>query len=222
MRRKKRRLKIKNIIKLLLIIIVIIILCTKCGKSDLKITMNKNTLEIGEEYQNDFIATYKGKDVTSDVTVTHNISSTKLGKYPITFKYVNNNKEYKVIKKISIIDTTKPNLTLKGGNETICLLNEECEELGYTAIDNYDGDITNQVKATGKVTTTKEGQYNITYTVTDKNKNKTEVIRKVTVTNNSPLKMNKEDFTLDGYFKNVILEETPEHGNEYINEIKIL
>ena len=87
-----------------------------------------------------------------------------------------------VEKTIKIVDKEKPVLTLKNGDSLMIILNNEFTEPGYEANDNYDGDLTNKVEISGKVDITKEGEYNIKYTVSDSSGNKTVTKRKVIVT----------------------------------------
>ncbi len=54
---------------------------------------------------------------------------------------------------------------------------------GAKAVDDKDGDISDKIIITGKVDTTKEGTYTITYTVQDFAKNETIVKRTVIVKN---------------------------------------
>ena len=54
-------------------------------------------------------------------------------------------------------------------------------EPGYTATDEQDGDLTNNVIVTGTVDVTKIGTYELVYSVSDKAGNKTSVKRKVDV-----------------------------------------
>ena len=52
---------------------------------------------------------------------------------------------------------------------------------GVMAVDNADGDLTNQIIISGSVNTDKEGVYYLTYTVTDSNGNTTVQDREITV-----------------------------------------
>ena len=52
---------------------------------------------------------------------------------------------------------------------------------GATATDNEDGSLTSKIKMTGTVNTKKAGTYTITYSVSDKAGNRTEVTRTVVV-----------------------------------------
>lgn len=66
-----------------------------------------------------------------------------------------------------VIDTEAPVLTLNGSSQVTVNLNGNYEELGATAVDNVDGDISNQVVITGSVDTSNEGTYQLTYNVSD-------------------------------------------------------
>ncbi len=214
--KRKRKIKIKNIVLLLIILTMFFIAIYKIvTHNDFKVTLKRTTFEIGEEYTNDFVATYKGDDVTDKVEVTHNIYSNAVGKYQVVFSYSVENKQYKVTKTIEIQDVTKPEIKLKSGETIMVVLGNKFADPGYTAVDDYDGDITNNVKVSGEVDTDKEGSYTLKYTVSDSSDNKTVVKRKVTVTTNSPLTMSLKDFSLTGYFTNVLLNDTKDAGEKY-------
>ena len=72
-------------------------------------------------------------------------------------------------------DTTKPDLVLKGEKEIVINVGDKFEDPGVTATDNVDGDLSSLVKKTGSVDTSKAGTYTITYSVSDKSGNKSEV-----------------------------------------------
>jgi hypothetical protein len=219
MAKRKSKLKIKNIIFLLIILFVICMAIYKIvTHNDFVVNLKTTAFEIGEEYTNDFTATYKGEDVTDKVKVTHNIYSNAVGKYQVVFSYTVENKEYKVTKTIEIKDETKPEITLKSGDTIMVVLGDKYNEPGYTAIDDYDGDLTSNVKVSGEVNTDKEGTYTLKYTVTDSSDNKAVIKRKVTVTTNSPLTMSLKDFNLTGYFTDVLLSETKDAGEEYTDK----
>lgn len=217
-KKKKGKLKIKNIVLCCLIIVIMIVVISLLCKNDFKVEIKDNTLNIGATYEENFKATFKGKDVTKDVKVTNNIYSEKVGKYQITFTYKKGNKKYKVVKDIEVKDTEAPVITLSRGEEITVVLDSEYKDPGYKAIDNYDGDVTKDVKVSGKVDAKKEGTYKIKYTVTDGSGNKTTKTRKVLVTKDSPLNMSVKDFKLDGVFSSVLLTETASLGSDYSQE----
>ena len=221
-RKKKVRIKVGNLVITILALIGIIVLCTNLIgglKKDFKVTIKNLTIEVGEEFDNNFKATYKGVDVTTNVSVDTNLDNKKAGTYKITYIYTKGKKEYRIAKKITVIDTTKPDITLKGGTDMIVMLDGTFKDPGYVALDNSDGDITDSVKVEGKVDTSKEGEYVITYSVTDKSGNSAVVKRNITVTKDSPLNMSVKDFTLDGLFDGVTLKETKDGGDDYIDDI---
>lgn len=78
-------------------------------------------------------------------------------------------------------DTVAPVITLNG-EDVIIRVNDEYVELGATATDNVDGDLTSSIVISGDVDTTKKGEYVLTYDVADKSGNNADsVTRKVTV-----------------------------------------
>ncbi|MFF2588690.1 immunoglobulin-like domain-containing protein [Peribacillus butanolivorans] len=78
------------------------------------------------------------------------------------------------------IDSTKP--VISGAKDKTINYNSEFNpRSGVTAKDNLDGSLTSKIKITGTVNTKKKGTSTLTYTVTDKSKNKALVKRKITV-----------------------------------------
>ena len=95
-------------------------------------------------------------------------------------------------------DTTKPVIELIGG-DVILRLGETYNELGATATDDVDGNLTNSIVISGEVGEAK-GTYTITYNVTDSSNNKAnEVTRTVYVVDPTEL------------------EEALENANEILN-----
>lgn len=80
----------------------------------------------------------------------------------------------------TLIDSESPTISLAGGNQTV-EVGEAWSEPGYTASDNADGDITNNVIVTGSVNTAIAGAYTLTYQVSDSAGNQTTVQRTITV-----------------------------------------
>ncbi len=66
-----------------------------------------------------------------------------------------------------IDDTTPPQITLNGNNPLYISIGDDYSEPGYSAQDNIDGDITNQVVVTGVVNTSAAGSYTKYYNVSD-------------------------------------------------------
>ena len=64
-------------------------------------------------------------------------------------------------------DVTPPELRLNGDAEITMAVGTEFVDPGYTATDDYDGDVTNKVVVSGTVNNAKAGTYELTYTVSD-------------------------------------------------------
>ena len=84
---------------------------------------------------------------------------------------------------INYIDNEKPKIELKGNSIIYLNLNEKYTEYGANANDSCDGEISEDIKISGTVDTSKEGIYYIKYEVTDSYGNKVNVSRKIIVQN---------------------------------------
>lgn len=103
------------------------------------------------------------------------------GKYYETSGYISNDKNTTTVKSTTKKDVTKPTLTLIGDNPLTLEKGIIFEDPGAKAIDNIDGDITSNIKVSGKVDTSKIGTYVLTYTVTDSSGNKSVITRKIII-----------------------------------------
>ena len=81
-----------------------------------------------------------------------------------------------------IEDTTIPVITLTGDATVTIEVGSTYTDAGATALDNYDGDITDDIEAVSTVDTEAVGPYTVTYDVSDANNNDAvQVIRTVNV-----------------------------------------
>jgi hypothetical protein len=88
-----------------------------------------------------------------------------------------------VVKVQSGVDNTAPVITLKGENPVMLVINAGMyTEPGFTAIDDFDGDVSANVKITNNIDITKIGTYSVTYKVSDKAGNPAEKNRSIKVT----------------------------------------
>ena len=78
-------------------------------------------------------------------------------------------------------DTTAPIITLNGQAIATVNLNSTYTDAGATALDDVDGDLTSSIVTTGAVNTSIEGNYIITYTVSDSAGNTATTTRQVIV-----------------------------------------
>lgn len=214
--KKRRKIKWKNIAKLVIVIIFIVLIIKfvkSCGKNDFEVKLKIKSLEYGDVFNSDMFETvkYKGKDIKNEIQYEFNPN--KLGKNDLIITY--NDKKYTY--KLDVVDTKKPVIELTGG-DIILEINGKYEEYGYKASDNYDGDITNKVEIKNNVDTKKVGEYVIEYKVSDTSKNEFIIQRKVTVTDKTPIDMDIKEFTLNGYYENVLLKQTEPFDDEKLKD----
>lgn len=69
-------------------------------------------------------------------------------------------------------DTIQPVITLNGNPEQVVNLNGVYQEQGATAMDNQDGDLSNQILISGSVDVNESGEYRMYYDVEDSEGNK--------------------------------------------------
>lgn len=178
MKKKKTNLiLISIIITIILILIALIVFIFFNPLIKIKLIGKDETIEVFTKYKDKGV---KIEGTKNKVKIANKVNTNKLGTYTITYK-ITHLKTTKIIKrKVKVVDTTKPEITLQG-NEVTIYQNDTYNEPGYTATDNYDKDITSKVKVTNNIDNTKAGTYEVTYSVSDSSKNKTEIKRKVNV-----------------------------------------
>ena len=127
-------------------------------------------------------------DLTKKVTTKGEVDTSKLGTYKIYYT-VQDSSSNKITKTrtVKVVDNKKPTITLKGKSRIVIKLNGSFQEPGYTAYDNYEGNVTDNVYVSGKVNTKKAGVYKLTYNVSDSSGNFTSVERFVQVGNQSDI-----------------------------------
>ncbi len=140
------------------------------GKSTIKI-------EVNNKYKEPGITITGPQNIYKTIG---KVDATKVDTYTLTYTVKKSIISKSVKRKVIVVDTTKPEITLTAGDISI-YINDEYQEPGFVATDNYDGNLTEKVKITNNVNSNQAGEYEIIYTVKDSNKNKTTVKRKVTV-----------------------------------------
>lgn len=179
MEKEERQLFIvKFIIGILSLITISLIICQfTIEKNTTEFSLlgkNKVVLEVGDRYiEEGFNALSNGKNINKRVVVKSNVNTKKVGNYRVLYnlniKYINVNKT--LVRKVSVKDTKKPNLTINSNREIDYYIGNEFEYPTYAALDEYDGDITNRVKVKTNLDITKEGKYEINYSVNDSSNN---------------------------------------------------
>ena len=122
-------------------------------------------------------------DLTDSIVTTDNVNTNVLGTYYVSYSVEDNsgNSETKT-RTVNVVDTTFPEITLLGENPQIITLGNLYTELGATAEDNYDGDLTNDISIDiSNIDIYVIGSYEIFYTVSDSSGNEAQVIRTLNV-----------------------------------------
>lgn len=189
--------------KYLLIALLAVVICVLAAVFVL-IKVNTYSLELsisdGEkiylEYGKDkelpeVTAVYKGtlfnkKGTSVEVQKEGKVDFQKLGEYQVTYTAEYKRRTASATEIIVIEDKTPPAITLQSDPESYTLPNAEYVEEGFSAVDNYDGDITEQV-----IRQEKDGV--VTYQVSDSSGNEAVVTR--TIVYNDP---NPPVITLNG------------------------
>ena len=136
-------------------------------------------IDVDEKYEEYGINVYVDDNLVDGVVIDNSmVNTSKLGEYKVKYQYRD---EY-VYRYVKVIDKTSPEIKLSGGNEIHILLGGKYEEAGYTVIDNYDTNLEDKVNISGQVDVNNEGEYTLTYSVSDNSGNKAEATRKVIVT----------------------------------------
>lgn len=194
----------------LLILIIVLSLVLFCNsKYFIKLNGNKEmTINLNEDY----IELGAKTLFNQKVKIIGNVDNKIVGIYEI--KYCYNSCKSRIV---NVVDKEKPLITLKGDSEINIVINGEYHEQGYTAFDNYDGDLTDKVVVKNNLDITKEGIYEIIYEVTDSSNNLEIKTRKINVNKEGPMSLSLKEFNLDGYFTNTILKENNKDKN-YLDE----
>ena len=109
------------------------------GEHNMKLVYGQDTYE-------ELGATASANDKQLDVEISGEVDVTKLGTYEITYKASHLWVTKKVVREVKVVDTTAPVITLKTVPGYLTPPGEDYQEEGYTAEDDYDGDITANVQ----------------------------------------------------------------------------
>lgn len=154
---------------------------------------------------------YKNGEVTDKVKVTNNINTNVPGEYQVIYSFIGSDEEEKKAIRTVRVHESLPNsleLTLFGNSVIDLQEGNTYNEPGYKAIDETDGDITQNVTIESDLNTKLSGLYTIKYTIINSSgiqKTKNRIIR-VVKKNDGIL-----NFVLDGNEEMSI-----EQGEKYI------
>ncbi len=149
---------------------------------------NPQTIEVGGSYM-ELGATATDNvdgDISGSIVIDASAVNTSIvGSYPVMYDVTDSegNAATQVLRTVGVVDTTLPVITLVGANPQTVEVGGSYTELGATATDNYDGDISGSIVIdASSVNTSVLGSYSVTYDVTDSEGNAaTQVVRTVDV-----------------------------------------
>lgn len=218
MTKKKVKLRWGRVVVAIVLLLVVLFIILQYIFTIFKLE-SSSEINVNSDYEIKVSGIWLLKDISSDLKIKDDIDTSKLGKYKITVSYttpllIKKSKSFNV----NVVDNEKPSIELNGGDSVSVILNSEYQELGYSTSDNYDEEV--NVVITGNVDTSKVGTYYLTYKAKDRSNNTTEVVRKVIVEEKNPADVDIAEFDINDYFgTDVILPETDDYGDEYIDKI---
>lgn len=135
--------------------------------------------------------TYREEGYTAvdnrDGDITHLVKRTETDSYILYQVTDREGNTAEVRREIVYKDPVPPEITLLGGEKMEVILGRPFTDPGYTATDNYDGEVSHKVQVTGAVDVMKLGDQSLVYTATDESGNTATVTRTVTVIETPPL-----------------------------------
>ncbi len=177
-RRHRRRIPtiwpVLGVLVLFALLVIGIVSIASTSKETLSLTLKGEstvTLEFGSGYlEAGYKALYGQADMTTAVTSTGNVNPDKLGTYTITYTVQHDGQIATAQRTVRVVDTEKPTITLIHNDNSYPIVGLPYEEEGFSAQDNYDGDITHKVQRV-------EQADSILYWVEDSSGNRAEAIR---------------------------------------------
>lgn len=171
---KNVRFKNKKILNLILVFLIVIFIVCIIKLVTIKPSLSLNgdkivTVNVFNDYVDEgYNLTHANKN--TKVIIDNEVNTNVVGIYDVKYSVKFHKKDLSIIRKVKVVDEEKPLIKLSGKNEISLSQGIEYKELGYTAEDNYDGDITSKVIVTNNIKD-EIGRYEVIYTVKDSSGN---------------------------------------------------
>lgn len=119
------------------------------------------------------------------IEISNNVISNVVGTYSVIYTVTDPcNNVSQAIRTVNVVDTTPPVITLNGASYIQLVVNSEYNDLGASATDIVDGNLSNSINIQSDLCNNTIGNYNIIYSVTDSCGNTSSAIRNVLVIDN--------------------------------------
>ncbi|MPQ43300.1 immunoglobulin-like domain-containing protein, partial [Clostridium tarantellae] len=152
------------------------------------------TILVGEAFNSKLSVVASDKedgDISNKVKITGTVDNNTIGTYELVYSVKDlDNNETLTKRKVTVRSNEKP-VIVGADHITIKAYDTFNENLGITATDLEDNDLTNKILVTGSVDNNTVGDYKLTYSVTDSDGNTTTLERKVNVIVKPELEKNK-------------------------------
>ena len=125
----------------------------------------------------------------------------------------------RVVRDIVYYDPIPPVIILEGQTTVTIQEGKTFREPGYTAMDNCDGDLTERVRVSGSVDTSKPGTYRIIYSVEDSFGNRDEEMRTVVVRAKPKPRPQQSEVTPSGKVIYLTFDDGPSKHTQRLLEI---
>lgn len=153
---------------------------------------NDIVIPVFSEYEESgVVAYYRGKNLSEQVAVNGKVDTSTVGKYDIEYCFSHRGYKYYAVRSVTVADTVAPKLKLKGEKELTAPSLKLFSEPGFTATDNYDGDISKNVEI--KTEKLDGPRYKLIYSVSDASGNTATDYRIVKVTDTIAPKLKFSD-----------------------------
>ena len=157
------------------------------------ISLNGNT-SINHTYQTAFIdpgATASDNydtNLSALIEVSGSVNENSLGTYNLLYDLDDSsgNSAATVTRQVIVLDDLPPVITIVGDQIVNLAIGDSYVDDGATANDNYDGDLTTNIIATGSVNTSTVGTYTVSYNVADSNGNQAVQVTRTVIVGTPP------------------------------------
>ncbi|MGD9910767.1 MAG: immunoglobulin-like domain-containing protein [Candidatus Izemoplasmatales bacterium] len=164
----------------LLLMILSLAACTTVDESDVSIVLNPgvDTVEINTEYKDPGATSKAYGFIIKNEVISNTVDTSVLGSYTIIYQVDYRNVIKTMTRVVSVVDETAPTGTLNPGIDTVSI-GSSWVDASVSAQDNSGETVT--IETIGTVNTNIEGDYIITYLLSDSSGNISELIRYVFV-----------------------------------------